>query len=68
MNYILRGRLHTAICDGHENAIALTKVRLYSVDDERNAATAYTAAQSKELIQVFDEKEIKTRKKSLLAV
>ena len=67
MNYILRGRLHTAICDGHENAIAFTKVRLYSVEDERNAATAYTAAQSKELIQVFDEKEIKARKKRLLA-
>lgn len=67
MKYTLRGRLHTAICDGHENAIALTKVRLYSVQEEINAATAYTTAQSKELIQVFEEKEIKTRKKRLIA-
>ena len=67
MNYTLKGRLHTAICDGHEQAVSYTKVRLYSLQREVNEATAYTAAQSKEIIQVFDEKEIKARKKELLA-
>lgn len=67
MNYTLKGRLLYAICDEHEKAIQYTTVRLYSLQEEVNAATAYTAAQSKELIQVFEEKEIKNRKKFLLA-
>lgn len=67
MNYTLKGRLQTAICDGHEQVIGKTKVRLYSLQREVNEVTAYTTAQSKEIIQVFEEKEIKARKKELLA-
>lgn len=67
MNYTLKGRLYTAICDDHKKAIPHTKIRVYRLQEEMNAATAYTAAQSKELIQVFEEKEIKSRKKQLLA-
>lgn len=67
MIYRLKGKLFTAICDAHENAIAHTKVRLYNLEDDINAATAYTSAQSKELIQVFEAKEIKNRKTLLIA-
>ncbi|GHC43920.1 hypothetical protein [Ulvibacter litoralis] len=67
MIYRLKGKLFTAICDAHENAIAHTKVRLYSLKDDINAATAYTSAQSKELIQIFEAKEIKNRKAQLIA-
>lgn len=67
MIYRLKGTLLTAICDTHQNAIAYTKVRLYSLQDNIDAATAYTSAQSKELIQVFEAKEIKNRKTHLIA-
>ncbi|CAI8228331.1 MAG: Uncharacterised protein [Formosa sp. Hel1_33_131] len=67
MNYTLKGRLQTTICDTHEKAMADTKIRLYRIQESKNAVTAFTAAQSKELIQVFDAKEIKTREKQLLA-
>ena len=67
MKYTLKGRLHSAICDGHELAISNTKVRLYSLQREVNEVAAFTAAQSKEIIQVFEENEIKARKKELLA-
>ncbi len=67
MKYAIKGKLQSAICDGNEFAIANTKVRVYSLDEDRNAATALTAAQSKEVSQVFEEGEIKKRSKQLLA-
>ncbi len=67
MRYTIKGKLQSAICDGHEFAIMHTKVRIYSLNEKINAATAFTSAQSKEVSQVFDEKEIKNRRKQLLA-
>ncbi|WP_339697652.1 hypothetical protein [uncultured Marixanthomonas sp.] len=67
MKYNVNGRLHAAICDENKRVIANTKVRAYSIEQDVNAATAYTAAQSKEVAQVFEEKQIKVRKKQLLA-
>lgn len=67
MNYTIKGRLHAVICDEKELVVASTVVRLYALNEEVNAATAMTAAQSKEVAQVFEEKEIKKRKNRLLA-
>lgn len=67
MKYTIKGKLQSAICDGNELAIARTTVRIYSLNEKMNAATAFTAAQSKEVSQVFEEAQIKNRKKQLLA-
>lgn len=67
MKFTIKSKLHTAICDGTDLAIAHTKVRLYSIHEEINAVTAFTAAQSKELSQVFEDGEINKREKLLLA-
>ncbi|AFL80557.1 Transthyretin-like family [Aequorivita sublithincola DSM 14238] len=67
MKYTFKGKLQSAICDEHEFAIANTTIRFYGLNDERNAATAFTAAQSKEVSQVFEETEIKKRNSELLA-
>ncbi|MDC7994926.1 hypothetical protein [Altibacter sp. HG106] len=67
MNYVFNGRLFASICDGQRDSVPNTVVRLYRLEDTTNAATAYTAAQSKEVSQVFDEKQVKSRKKLLLA-
>ncbi|PVW15219.1 hypothetical protein [Marixanthomonas spongiae] len=67
MKYKVNGRLHAAICDENKHALANTKLRAYRMEQDVNAATAYTAAQSKEVAQVFEEKDIKSRNKQLLA-
>lgn len=67
MNYILKGKLHSAICDDQQKPLPFTQVRLYQLEEETNASTAYAAAQSKELIQVFEEKDLKDREKRLIA-
>ncbi|WP_347373516.1 hypothetical protein [Aequorivita sp. Q41] len=67
MGYTIKGRLQSAICDGNDFAIANTSIRVYSLNEDLNATTAYTAAQSKEVSQVFEEADIKKRSKQLLA-
>lgn len=67
MKYRIKGRLQSAICDENEFAVPNTNIRIYSLNEELNAATAYTAAQSKEVSQVFESAEIKKRSKQLIA-
>ncbi len=67
MKYTIKGRLQTAICDDNQLAIPNTVIRIYSLNEERNAATAFATAQSKEVSKIFEEGEIKERKKFLLA-
>ncbi|MEL6809734.1 MAG: hypothetical protein AAFP76_00175 [Bacteroidota bacterium] len=66
MKYTVKGRLQTAICDEHRISVKNTKVRLYALKEEIEATTAFTSAQSKEVTRVYEEKEIKSRKKYLL--
>ncbi|WP_310993288.1 hypothetical protein [Aequorivita marina] len=67
MEYTIKGKLQTAICDGNEFVIPNTKIRVYSLNERQNAATAFTAAQSKEISQVFEEADIKSRNSQFLA-
>ncbi len=67
MKYSFNGQLFASICDGHRDPVPNTVVRLYRLEEAMNAATAYTAAQSKEVSQVFDEKQVKSRKHLFLA-
>ncbi|WP_026451006.1 hypothetical protein [Aequorivita capsosiphonis] len=67
MRYTIKGKLQSAICDGNDFAIRDTKIRIYSLNEEQNGATALTAAQSKEVSQVFEENDIQKRSKQLLA-
>ncbi|MEZ4874479.1 MAG: hypothetical protein R2793_03265 [Flavobacteriaceae bacterium] len=67
MNYVINGRLFSTVCDDRKNPLKNTKLRVYQLEDGSNALTAFTAAQSKELSTVYEEKEIASRKKTLLA-
>ncbi|OAB80299.1 transthyretin-like family protein [Cochleicola gelatinilyticus] len=66
MKFKVKGRLQAAVCDENTMVVANTTLRIYNIAQNINEATAYTAAQSKEVAQVFEEKEIKDRSGKLL--
>lgn len=67
MKYTVKGTLRAAVCDENNMNVAHTTLRVYNIAQNINEATAYTAAHSKEVAQVFEEKEIKDRSGKLLA-
>ncbi|WP_203295190.1 hypothetical protein [Luteirhabdus pelagi] len=66
MKYTVTGTLYANICDGHRQPLRNTTLRVYRIENDQNAATAFTAAQPKELAKVYEEKDIKARKSQLL--
>lgn len=65
MNFYVSGRLHAIVCDGHQQDLSRTRVRLYRAESEE--VTRLVAAQSKETFQILEEKQIKAKAKRLLA-
>ena len=67
MNYVINGKLYASICDNQRKPLAHTKIRVYALEEKENALAAFTSAQSKEVSKVYEEKDIKSRKSTLLA-
>ncbi|HPF09910.1 MAG TPA: hypothetical protein PKW08_00325 [Flavobacteriaceae bacterium] len=67
MDYLIKGRLYATICDESKRPLIDTKVRVYKLEVNDTALAALASAQSKELSNVYEEKDIKVRKNNLLA-
>lgn len=61
MKYTVNGKLHAAICDGLNKGVANTKIKLFAYQQEVNETTAFASAQSKEITQLLEGKNRKTK-------